>query len=152
MGEASWVPWPFIITSQGCPPQYCSDSSGPQENCCSPSSGQAAGRVGGSQGPQQNSNFPFISAAFPAILKGRCSAVGSRANWIWASTHSWAREGAGGGAETWGLTSNKPHPSLDPPLPDFLRIRQGTKSRTGQTAPSLFPPQPSAASTVPLGS
>ena len=27
-----------------------------------------AGR--GSQGPQQNSNFPFISVAFPAILKG----------------------------------------------------------------------------------
>ena len=54
-----------------------------------------AGR--GSHGPQQNSNFPFISAAFPAILKGRRSAGGSQANWIWASSHSWAREGVGGG-------------------------------------------------------
>ena len=46
-----------------------------------------------SQGPQQNSNFPFISAAFPAILKGPRSAGGSQANWIWASSHSWARGG-----------------------------------------------------------
>lgn len=51
------------------------------------------GPAGGSQGPQQNSNFSFISAASPVILKGRRSAVGSQANWIWASSHSLVREG-----------------------------------------------------------
>lgn len=71
-------------------------SAGPEENCAASAQGSLAGR---SRGPQQNSNFPFISAASLAILKGWRSAVGSQANWIWASS-SRAREGRpdGGGA------------------------------------------------------
>ena len=84
----------------------------------------------GSQGPQQNSNFPFISAAFPAILKGRCSAGGSQANWIWASSHSCAREGVGGGGAAptrGGMLGTWAGPGLslggcDPQSPDPLFI------------------------------
>lgn len=96
--DKSWESGPLgpHRTSQGQSPHPCSDSPGPWEGCRSLSSGRAARRVGGSRGPQQNSNFPFISAASPAILKGRCSAVSSQANWIWASTHSRARQGVGG--------------------------------------------------------
>lgn len=61
---------------------------------------------GGSLGPQQNSNFPFISAASPAVLKGRRSGISSQANWNWASSHSWTRGvgggGGGGGSSDWG--------------------------------------------------
>lgn len=42
-----------------------------------PAQGRPAGR---SWGPQQNSNFPFISAASSAILKVLCSTVSSQAN------------------------------------------------------------------------
>lgn len=58
-------------------------SAGPDENCAASAQGGLAGR---SPGPQQNSNLPVISAASLAILKGRRSAVGSQANWIWASS------------------------------------------------------------------
>lgn len=58
-------------------------SAGPDEHCAASAQGRLAGR---SRGPQQNSNLPFISAASLAILKGRRSAVGSQANWIWASS------------------------------------------------------------------
>lgn len=58
-------------------------STGPDENGAVSAQGRLAGR---SRGPQQNSNLPFISAASLAILKGLRSAVGSQANWIWASS------------------------------------------------------------------
>lgn len=58
---------PHQHLSGAAPPLRLRQLLRPQENCCSPSSGQAAGR---SHGPRQNSNFPFISAASPAILKG----------------------------------------------------------------------------------
>lgn len=92
-------------------------SAGPEENCAASAQGSLAGR---SRGPQQNSNFPFISAASLAILKGWRSAVGSQANWIWASS-SRAREGrpdGGGAAEDPGwaqcerLWSLKPDPEV----------------------------------------
>lgn len=74
-------------------------SAGPEENCAASAQGRLAGR---SRRPQQNSNFPFISAASLAILKGRRSAVGSQANWIWASS-SRVREGQpDGGGEAQG--------------------------------------------------